>query len=76
MNVRFKLMAALTLGMMQGMVCAAEAPIMSTAGDAAAGQAKSAMCVACHGADGNSPSPAFPSIAGQNATYIAKQLQD
>ncbi len=45
-------------------------------GDAQAGQAKSVACVACHGADGNSPAPAFPKIAGQNASYIAKQLKD
>ena len=46
------------------------------AGSAKAGKAKSAACVACHGADGNSPSPAFPKIAGQSAGYIAKQLAD
>ena len=32
------------------------------------------LCAACHGADGNSPSPANPSIAGQNADYITLQL--
>lgn len=46
------------------------------AGSAKAGKAKSAPCVACHGADGNSPSPAFPKIAGHSAGYIAKQLAD
>ncbi|KAB0789542.1 hypothetical protein IGA63_02010, partial [Pseudomonas aeruginosa] len=35
------------------------------AGDAAAGQAKAAVCGACHGADGNSPAPNFPKLAGQ-----------
>ena len=44
------------------------------AGDAEAGKAKSAMCLACHGADGNSPAPNFPKLAGQHADYIAKQL--
>jgi len=44
------------------------------AGDAAAGQAKSATCAACHGADGNSIAPNFPNIAGQGAGYIHKQL--
>ncbi|PNG62016.1 cytochrome C, partial [Vibrio vulnificus] len=33
------------------------------AGDAAAGQAKAAVCGACHGADGNSPAPNFPKLA-------------
>lgn len=43
-------------------------------GDAAAGQAKSAVCAACHGADGKAIQPAYPNLAGQHASYIAKQL--
>jgi len=46
------------------------------AGDAAAGKAKSAACGGCHGADGNSPAPAFPKLAGQNEAYIVKQVKD
>ena len=46
------------------------------AGDAAAGQAKAAVCVACHGADGNSPAPAFPKLAGQGERYLIKQITD
>jgi len=46
------------------------------AGDAAAGQAKSATCAGCHGADGNSMNPVWPKLAGQHANYIAKQLRD
>ena len=45
-------------------------------GDAAAGQAKSALCATCHGADGNSPLAVNPKLAGQNASYIMKQLMD
>ncbi len=45
-------------------------------GDAAAGQAKSALCATCHGADGNSELSINPKLAGQSAAYIAKQLQD
>lgn len=45
-------------------------------GDAAAGQAKSALCGACHGADGNSPLAINPKLAGQSARYMVKQLQD
>ena len=44
-------------------------------GSAEAGKAKSITCGACHGADGNSVNPAWPSIAGQHSTYIVKQLQ-
>lgn len=45
------------------------------AGDAAAGKAKSAVCAACHGADGNSTNPVWPKLAGQNERYLVKQLQ-
>lgn len=44
------------------------------AGDAAAGQAKSAVCAACHGADGNSVVPNWPKIAGQHEQYLARQV--
>jgi cytochrome c553 len=44
-------------------------------GNAEAGQAKSTPCIACHGADGNSSNPAWPTLAGQHAQYIVKQLQ-
>ena len=46
------------------------------AGDVKAGQEKSAMCVACHGADGNSLVSMYPKLAGQSANYLAKQLAD
>jgi cytochrome c553 len=45
-------------------------------GDAKTGKAKSAICTACHMADGNSAVPSFPKIAGQQPGYIAKQLAD
>jgi cytochrome c553 len=32
------------------------------------------VCVACHGTDGNSTSPANPNIAGMPAQYITQQL--
>lgn len=32
------------------------------------------VCAACHGADGNSISPANPNLAGQQAEYISVQL--
>ncbi len=46
------------------------------AGNVAAGKNKAAACAACHGADGNSLVPIYPSLAGQSANYIAKQLAD
>ncbi len=44
-------------------------------GNAAAGKAKSALCAACHGADGNSLNPLWPNLAGQHASYIVQQLK-
>ncbi len=44
-------------------------------GDAEAGKEKSVTCGACHGADGNSVNPVWPSLAGQHPTYIVEQLQ-
>ncbi len=45
------------------------------AGNAEAGQAKSATCMACHGMDGNSANPEWPSLAGQHSSYVLKQLK-
>ena len=45
-------------------------------GDAAAGQAKTAVCGACHGPDGNSLAPNFPKLAGQGQRYLLKQLHE
>jgi cytochrome c553 len=44
-------------------------------GNIEAGEAKSATCVACHGADGNSPSNLYPKLAGQHKSYLEKQLK-
>ncbi len=46
------------------------------AGDVKSGQDKSVMCASCHGADGNSLVPIYPSLAGQSASYLTKQLAD
>ena len=42
-------------------------------GDPAAGQAKSAICAACHGMDGNSTVPTWPKLAGQHEQYLVRQ---
>jgi len=43
-------------------------------GDANAGKEKAAVCSACHGANGISPAPMFPNLAGQRAEYLYWQL--
>ena len=45
--------------------------------DAAAGADKIAICLACHGQDGNvSQLPNVPKIGGQSEKYLLKQMQD
>ena len=45
-------------------------------GDVTAGATKVALCATCHGAGGNSQIAENPVLAGQNAKYIIKQIQD
>ena len=65
-----------------GMFCAVPIPLSygaepATKADPAQAQSiVTKVCSACHGADGNSVSPANPSLAGQQGDYIAKQLAD
>ena len=46
------------------------------AGDVAAGRQKALMCQTCHGLDGKAKIPEAPSLAGQNAIYLTKALND
>lgn len=45
------------------------------AGDPARGEALSAPCAACHGADGKAVAPNYPNLAGQNPRYLLRQLR-
>jgi cytochrome c553 len=47
----------------------------ATAGDAALGAQKAAVCGACHGTTGSSINPEWPSLAGQPASYLVTQLR-
>jgi cytochrome c553 len=69
MNKRF---AALTICVLVSAAASADGLVD---GDAEAGKAKAITCGACHGQDGNSVNPVWPSIAGQHPTYIVDQLQ-
>lgn len=50
----------------------AAAPAAPSTGQTIAGS----LCVGCHGADGNSPTPVNPILAGQVKEYIYKQLNN
>ena len=55
--------------------CSLLIAIGAQAGDVAAGKAKSAVCAACHGADGIALIPTYPSLAGQNEAYLVESLK-
>ena len=46
----------------------------ASAGDPALGKEKSVTCTACHGPDGNSLVPTFPSLAGQHEDYLLHSM--
>ena len=52
------------------------APAPKAKPDLVKGQASFATCSGCHGADGNSGTPAYPKLAQQHPEYIVKQLQE
>ena len=70
MFTRFVVFLALII---PGLAISADAP----AGDAAAGEALYATCIACHGANGEgNPALYAPGIAGQSRSYLVRQLWD
>ena len=50
-------------------------PALAASGDVEAGRKKSAPCAVCHGANGVSPSPEFPNLAGQYADYLHSAMK-
>ena len=65
------ILLSLTLGWASGVFAGGVNP----QGNADAGKNLTAVCGACHGADGNGIAP-FPKLAGQGEKYLFKQLQD
>jgi cytochrome c553 len=52
-------------------------PAKATKPDLVKGEASfTAVCAACHGADGNSGTPVNPKLAQQHPEYLVKQLQE
>lgn len=66
MNKLLKLLAASSI-----IICS----LPSSAADIDAGKAKSAVCAACHGANGISQIPMYPNLAGQKEQYLVIQLK-
>lgn len=67
--------AWLSIGLLTG-----AAALPASAGDIAAGKATASVCVACHQANGEGAAmpgvEPWPALAGLDARYIVKQLQD
>ena len=56
---------------------ATPAPAKAAKPDLVAGEAKfTAVCAACHGADGNSGTPVNPKLSQQHPEYLMKQLRE
>lgn len=51
-----------------------DAPALAQ-GNADAGKAKAGLCAACHAPTGISINPLWPSLAGQQAMYLANQIR-
>ena len=67
------LRSALFMAAVVALPAAAVAAVTAVADDAAL-RAKAEVCVACHGANGNSTTAAVPSLAGQPKQFITTQL--
>ena len=52
------------------------APVVAKPDLAKAEASYTAVCLACHGVDGNSAIPANPKLAAQHPQYLIKQLQE
>ncbi|MDA0127065.1 cytochrome c [Vibrio sp. MarTm2] len=65
-------MKKIAIGMVIGMSFMAGQAM--AAGDVAAGQAKAAVCAACHGADGIAVIPGYPNLKGQNEQYLVSSI--
>ena len=58
------------------MALASTQVLAQAGGEARAKKIIGGSCFLCHGAEGESASEVFPRLAGQNAEYIAKQLEN
>ncbi|GMW07166.1 MAG: c-type cytochrome [Gammaproteobacteria bacterium] len=69
--------SAATTGALAALIVMALMPATAAraAGSVEAGQTKAVVCTACHGPNGNSVNPEWPSLAGQNQAYFIRTLK-
>ena len=74
--IRRRLLIAVTLGIF-GAGCSSVERSRNLADPAVPGRVfAEQVCSTCHGLDGNSQSPAFPRLAGQQVIYLTNQLSN
>jgi cytochrome c553 len=56
-------------------ICALLISPLAAAGDVAAGKARAATCLACHGVNGIGTQPIYPNLAGQKEAYLVQALK-
>lgn len=64
-----------TKGLVLALLLAIPGSALAASGDASVGKKKSVTCAVCHGENGMSPSPEFPSLAGQYADYLESSIR-
>ena len=67
--------AALVVALLGALAALATMRVAFAAGNAETGAAKALVCAACHGQNGISGNPLWPSLAGQHEAYLAKQIK-
>lgn len=74
-NNRPRNVRAATCNILIGLLTLLVANVALAGGDAERGKDRSVTCAACHGADGNSINPEWPSLAGQHESYLVRSIQ-
>ena len=74
MGLCFQMIGALLIGIIAAPAAAKGASSVSASDDAAIKLATQ-VCSSCHGPGGNSVSPSFPRLAGQQEAYLVAQIQ-
>ena len=69
-------MRVLVSGLVLALGVLGTASLVQAAGNIEDGKRSAAVCAGCHGADGNSVTPAFPKLAGLGEKYLIKQIKD
>jgi cytochrome c553 len=73
---RLPLVAAAVVALAAAIASLLPLPARADAQMARAEEIVSGKCFICHGMEGESSSPVFPRLTGQNAAYVARQLAD